>query len=114
MTSLNPIPPVMRARNRYVVYEAICERPLRREDVGKAVWRETLTFLGELGASRSALRIVEFDEKKQKGIIKVDHKHVDEAKVALALVREINKKPVILNVLGVSGILKKARCKWLT
>jgi ribonuclease P/MRP protein subunit POP5 len=111
-TSLNPLPPAKRERNRYLVYNVLSDSPVSGEDMGKAIWREALSFLGELGVSRSGLRIVDFDEKKQQGVIKTGHTSVDEARVVLALVKEVSKKPVTLHVIGVSGILKKARKKW--
>ncbi len=112
-TELNPLPSSKRERNRYLVYEVSCPRSeVRAEDMGRAIWKTALDFLGELGVSRSSLRIVDFDEKKQKGIIKVNHTSVEEGRAVLALVKEAGKKPVALHVLGVSGILKKARGKW--
>lgn len=101
-----------RERNRYLVYSATSEIPIKGEDIGKAIWASALQFLGELGVARSGLRVVDFDEKKQKGVIKVNHKSVEEGRVVLALVKEVNRKPAALRVVGVSGILKKARGKW--
>jgi ribonuclease P/MRP protein subunit POP5 len=111
-TSLNPLPPAKRERNRYIVYEVLSDSPASGEEMGKAIWASALSFLGELGVSRSGLRVVDFDEKKQKGVVKATHNHVDEVRVALSLVKEAGKKPVALHVVGVSGILKKARGKW--
>ena len=113
-TSLNPLPPAKRERNRYLVYSVASDAPLKGEEMGKVIWKTALEFLGELGVARSCLRIVDFDEKKQKGVIKVSHKSVEEARVVLALVKEANKKPVALHVTGVSGILKKAKGKYLS
>lgn len=114
MESLNPLPPSKRERNRYLVYEVfVSESPVKGEDIGKAIWKTALEFLGELGVARSGLRIVDFDEAKQKGVIKVNHTSVEEGRVVLSLVKEINKKKVALRVVGVSGILKKARGKWI-
>lgn len=113
MTSLNPLPSSKRERNRYLVYEVLSDSPVKGEDMGKAIWKTALDFLGELGVSRSSLRVVDFDENKQKGVIKVNHLSVEEARMVLALIKEVNKSKVALNVLGVSGILKKARSKWL-
>jgi ribonuclease P/MRP protein subunit POP5 len=112
MTSLNPLPPSKREKNRYLVYEVNSEKPVKGEDIGRAIWKTALDFLGELGVSRSSLRVVDFDEKKQKGIIKVNHTSVEEARMTLALVKEINKQKVALKTVGVSGILKKAKGKW--
>jgi ribonuclease P/MRP protein subunit POP5 len=112
MRTLNPLPPAKREKNRYLVYEASSDKPLKGEDIGRAVWKTALEFLGELGVSRSGLRVVDFDEKKQKGIIKVNHTSAEEARMTLALVEEVKGQKVALRTIGVSGILKKARAKW--
>ena len=112
MTSLNPLPSSKREKNRYLVYEVLSESPISSEAIGKEIWKTALDFLGELGVSRSSLRVVEFDEKKQKGIIKTNHTSIEESRMTLALVKEVSGKKVALKVLGVSGILKKARAKW--
>ena len=96
-----------------MVYEAVSDSRITGEEIGTAIWKTALEFLGELGVSKSSFRIVDFDEKRQKGIVKVNHSSVEEARVVLALRKEVNKKPVALRVLGVSGILKKAKSKWL-
>ncbi len=112
-TSLNPLPSAKRERNRYLVYSVASESPIKGEDIGKAIWASALSFLGELGVARSSLRVVDFDENKQSGIIKVNHKSVEEGRLVLALVKEVNKRPVALAVTGASGILKKAKGKWM-
>lgn len=111
-TSLNPLPSAKREKNRYLVYEVTAGAPAKGEDLGKAIWKSALDLIGELGVARSGLRVVDFDDAKQKGVVKVNHKSVEEGRLILALVKEANKKPVALSVIGVSGILKKARGKW--
>jgi ribonuclease P/MRP protein subunit POP5 len=113
-TSLNPLPPSKRERNRYLVYTVTSDSSVKGDEIGKAIWASALQLLGELGIARSGLRVVDFDEKNQTGVIKVNHRSVEEARLVLALVKEVNKKPAILTVIGVSGILKKARGKWAT
>ena len=113
MTVLNPLPPAKREKNRYLVYEVKSEQPVKSEDIGREIWKVALDFLGELGVSRSSLRVVDFDEGKQKGVIKVNRASVEEARMTLALVKEVSKQKVALKTVGVSGILKKARGKWI-
>ena len=113
MDTLNPLPPSKRESNRYLVYEVTAGGPVSGEDMGKAIWASALSFLGELGVARSGLRVVDFDDKKQKGVIKVGRASVDEGRMVLALVKEAGRQKVALRVMGVSGILKKARGKWV-
>ncbi len=105
--------PSLRERNRYMAFEIISDSDIERGDVVKAVWNSVLQFLGELGASRTSLWVMEWDDKKKKGILKVNHKSVDEVRSALALVKEINRERVILHILGVSGTVKRTREKYL-
>jgi ribonuclease P/MRP protein subunit POP5 len=113
MGVLNPLPPSKREKNRYLVYGLSSEKPLNGEEMGKAIWKSALGFLGELGVAKSGLRIVDFDEAKQKGIIKVNRDSVEEGRVVLSLVKEVSGSKTALETIGVSGILKKARGKYL-
>ncbi|MEM2918598.1 MAG: Rpp14/Pop5 family protein [Candidatus Altiarchaeota archaeon] len=112
MTKL--LPPTLRERNRYLAFEIISERKFSKEDVTKAIWNSALKFLGELGTGKTSLRLIEWNEEKQHGIIKVNHKSVDEIRAAIALIKEINSIPIIPRVLGVSGTIKKTRERWLS
>jgi len=110
---MKPIPPTLRERNRYLVFEAISDASLKRDEVIRAIQNSCLAFLGELGTSRVGLWLMDWDARKRKGILKVTHKSVDEVRASMALVKDIGRKPCILKVLGVSGTVKKAREKFL-
>lgn len=107
------LPPTLRERNRYIVFELISGSRFSREDVSKAVWNTLLRFLGELGASRTSLWVMDWVVEKQTGIVKVNHDSVECVRASLAFMREINDVPVVFHVLGTSGTLKKAREKWV-
>ncbi len=111
---LKPIPSTMRERNRYIAFELISGHRFCREDVTKAVWRSSLRFLGERGVSETSLWMMEWDKEKQRGILKVNNRCVDDVRAALALMKEINKIRVIPYVFGVSGTVKKTREKYLS
>jgi len=105
--------PSLRERNRYIAFEVISDSDIGREGVMKAVWGSVLRFLGELNTSRTGLWVMDWNDEKKKGILKVNHKNVDEVKAALTLVKEINGKGVILHILGISGTVKKTRERYL-
>jgi len=107
-----PLPPTLRERNRYMVFALECEKPVKSKDVSQAIYTTATRFLGELGASKVSLRFIEYDEKKKLGIIKVNHKSVDEARAVLVVLKEIAGAKVAAQTLGVSGTIKKAREKW--
>jgi len=109
MTVLNPLPPAKRETNRYLVFEVISKGKSSKTEISKAIWASALQFLGERGAGKLSLRLIDWDEKKQKGILKVNSKGLQEARASLALIKEIEKSKAIFHVLTVSGILKKAK-----
>jgi len=77
--------------------------------VSNAVWAKTKEFLGELGLAKAGIWLLpdKWNSAKQIGIIRVSHKHVNELKASLALIKNIDNSPVIVRSLGVSGMLNK-------
>ncbi|MFH1722568.1 MAG: Rpp14/Pop5 family protein [Candidatus Altiarchaeota archaeon] len=110
---LNPLPPTLRERNRYLAFKVEGSRSFGSEEVGRSIWAVSLRFLGELGVSKTSLRIIEFDEKKQKGIVKCTHKTVAEVRAAIAVISEIEKTKAAVRVIGVSGTIKKAKKEYI-
>lgn len=108
-----PLIPTLRERNRYIAFELISESRFKRDEIVREVWNSVLIFLGESGASRTSLWLIEWNENEQNGILKVNHNSVDDVRAALAFVKDINKKDCIFHILGVSGTIKKAREKFL-
>ena len=102
--------PSLKEKKRYIVFEIKGEHKIDFNDVKKEIDTKMLKFLGELGYGKAGLMIVEGNGNK--GIIKVNNKHVDEARTALALVKDLNDEKVVIQTLGVSGILKKAKERW--
>ena len=108
---LKPILPTLRERKRYLSFEIIGKHKIKDfSSVSSAVWSSLTSFMGELGCAKAGIWVLndKYDEKTQRGIIKVGHKHVNELKTSLALINEIEKNEVIVRSLNVSGILKKA------
>jgi ribonuclease P/MRP protein subunit POP5 len=107
------IPATLRERNRYIAFEIVCDSQVSRGEVVKAVWGSLLRFLGELGASKTSLWVMDWDEEKQQGILKVNHTSLDEVRAALTLMTEASGKSIIFRTLGVSGSVKKTKEKYL-
>lgn len=104
------IKPSMREKKRYIAFEVLAEKPASREQAVKEI-RETMArFMGELGMAKAGVIFLP-DWEKNKGVFRVNNKYVDEAKAALALVKQINTNSVIIKSVNVSGILKKTRSR---
>mgnify|MGYP001585935127 CR=1 FL=1 len=50
---------------------------------------------------------------KNRGIVRADSKHVNEVKLGLGLISNINNQKVKVEAIGVSGTLKKAQIKFM-
>ncbi len=107
---LKSIPPSMRSRRRYLVFELLSSGPLSKEDLIRAFSRTGLHLLGEFGYSSLKLSVLEFEGRK--GIIRFMYKKRQSVKAIIALLTEVNGISVIVRTLGVSGTIKKAREKW--
>jgi len=108
--------PTLKEKSRYLAFEVIADQKIQDfNDVSKEIQEKSLLFLGQLGLAKAGIMILpeKWNMNLQKGIIKVNHKHVDELKSALTLIEKINNRKIIIKSLGVSGMLNKAEQKYL-
>ena len=109
---MKPLLPSLREKKRYVVFEIIGSN-FHKKKAEKDIISNILGFIGELGFSRANIRLIDDCWVKNKGIIRVNVKYLNEFKMALGLIKKLNNKKIIINVIGVSGILKKAKSKFM-
>jgi RNase P/RNase MRP subunit POP5 len=104
MKKIKPIMPSLKEKKRYIAYEVISESEAKpgTQAVEKAITDSLLEFVGELGTAQAGILF------PKPGIIKVSHTSTEQAKAAIALVKQINGKQVALRTLGASGMLNKA------
>ncbi|MBI2658683.1 hypothetical protein HYX05_01090 [Candidatus Woesearchaeota archaeon] len=115
-TKLKPVLPSLREKKRYLVFEVISKQKINdASQVSSAIWNASSQFLGQLGTAKAGLMILnnKWDQKLQRGIMKVSHRHVDAVKAALVFANKIGNEDVIFRSLGVSGILRKAENRFL-
>lgn len=109
------LPPAQREKNRYLAFEIRSDQKYSRDEIVKALWNASLRYLGEKGTSQTSMWIMDWDQDTQKGIIKTNHKAVNDIKAALTLMTEIkkgeNKYKAAYHTLTISGTLKKLREK---
>jgi len=108
--------PSLREKKRYLAYEVISkDRFNDAVHVNKAIMEAAKEFIGNLGMARAGIITMgdQWNTDTQRGIIRVNNKHVDSLKASLVLARNINGKDAIIMSIGASGILKKARQKYL-
>lgn len=95
----------MREKKRYVVFKVQQQTP--KEEVFLSLESALKEFLGILGLSHVNPEIMKDKFKNKQGIIRINHSFKDEVISALALSK------VKVDVMGVSGILKKAEAKFM-
>ena len=113
---IKPLLPSLREKKRYLAYEVISKsRFYDAIHVNKAILDAANKFLGNLGMSYAGIIPIndKWNEKMQRGIMRVNNKHVDNLKASLIFVKNINGKESIVKSVGASGILRKAQQKYL-
>jgi ribonuclease P/MRP protein subunit POP5 len=92
-------------KKRYILFELrgpdLAEEPLKR-----ALYAEALAFFGELGLSGAALKLVAYDAKSKKGIIRCERDYLERALGFLALLSFLGGERARLVALKSSGTLK--------
>ncbi|MFB0563731.1 MAG: Rpp14/Pop5 family protein [Candidatus Lokiarchaeia archaeon] len=96
-------------RNRYIAFEVISESIFSADDIVHCVWRMLLGLFGEVGGSRTNFWLIEYSPEMGHGILRCTHTSVDVMKSVLATITELNRFPLIINVLGVSGTIRGVR-----
>ena len=105
---MKPLLPSLREKKRYVVFESVADS-FDKQKIEKLIEEACLKFIGENGYSKAGIMILKDSWKRNKGVIKVNTKYVDEVKMSLGLI----KGKIIVNAIGVSGTLKKAKQKFM-
>ncbi|MBI2579518.1 MAG: ribonuclease P protein component 2 [Candidatus Aenigmarchaeota archaeon] len=109
------LPPSMRPKKRYIVFEVISEHPVEYGDLSNSVWSSLMDLTGEAGASDARIWFISnlYDDKRQVGIIKCGNGAVESVRASLSLVQIVSESKCIVKVLGVTGTLKSAGEKYL-
>ncbi|MEM7813324.1 MAG: Rpp14/Pop5 family protein [Candidatus Aenigmatarchaeota archaeon] len=109
------LPPSLRPKARYVVFEIISDHAVTLEDFTAALWNSVLNLLGELAASECRIWVIKnlYDERAQRGVLKCAHDRVEHVRTALSLITMLGESKATIRVAGVTGTLKSARNKYL-
>jgi len=109
------LPPSMRSKKRYLVFEVISSDKITYIDFITAASESMFTFLGDIKTSEAKTWFIQnlFNAEKKRGVIKVDHTCVEEVRASLSLVSIIGESKSIIKILGVTGTIKSAQQKYL-
>jgi len=100
--------PTLREKERYVAFQIISEESIAYSDLEAAIWNTMMDFFGELGTSQTSMWIIKnlYDEQRQIGVIRCNHKSVQIVLTALGLIERLGDTRAIVKILKVSGTIK--------
>jgi ribonuclease P/MRP protein subunit POP5 len=110
------LPPSLRERKRYLLFEVISKREIDKRELLKEIWDSTYSLYGDVGTSESRIWLIGYDQKKDAdtgadvgvGILRCAHDKVEEVRAALACIHSVNEARVGIRVVGISGTIKGA------
>ena len=111
-----PLLPTLREKKRYLAYEVISAHKFNDAfEVSRAIIDAAKDFLGNAGMARAGIIAMDdqFNQKLQKGIIRVNNRHLDNLRASLVFADKIDNNDAVIRSVGASGILKKAQQKYL-
>ena len=100
----------LRPRRRYVAFEVISEYKFSAEQIWSAICAR-IPIVGYNEIAEAQLRFIEWNEKRQIGILRCSHRKVSIIRVLLASISKIENKVVGMRIIRVSGTLKTLRKK---
>lgn len=109
---IKPIKPSLKEKKRYLVYKIISAQKIELRDAKEAIDRQNLRFLGELMSSRANIMHINELYRDNIGVIRVENKYLNELKMSISLIKEINNKKVVVNPIFVSGVLNKIKNRY--
>lgn len=114
MSEPEMLPSSMRERKRYIAFEILGEEKIEFPQLINAVWHSILNLFGEINTGLINFWLVKdsWNENKQRGLLKCNHSHVSQVRLALALIDRIGDAKVSIRTIGVSGTMKSARKKY--
>ncbi|MBN2454555.1 hypothetical protein JXB11_03340 [Candidatus Woesearchaeota archaeon] len=107
--------PSMREKRRYLVFEVFSKKPVSGFNALSAIQREASSFMGSSGIAKSGFKPLSrmWSSNLQRGMIQVDRKYVEQAKASLCLTKKVGRQNAILRSVGVSGMINKAKERYL-
>lgn len=116
MAKLKTLMPSLKEKKRFLVFEIISNKGIKDfKKIHQAIWNKSNEFLGKLDTAKAGLMLLsdKWDEKKQKGILKINNRYIDKIKAVFTMITNIEREKIIIRSIGLSGILNKAEKKFM-
>ena len=103
--------PVRNHKSRYILFKWHDNGILDRRIFSQALSSALVKLYGEVGASRTRLRIIDMGTDDNFAIVRCSHKAVEMVRAAASIIKELNGRPIVLYSVGVSGTIKSLKEK---
>lgn len=101
--------PSERFKRRYIAFALSADgKPPSAGEAKKIVHEHYLSFFGELGIASLAFKLIKYEEKNGKGIIRCAKENADEAVFCAACLSEFEGKKCRMETLTASGTIRRA------
>ena len=109
MQKIKRLLPSLREKKRYLTYEVISRRPIKK-DVSSVVISHVEKTLGLFDSSEAGILPISYDVARQRGMMKINNKYVEKVRVALMLLQSEDidmQEDVFIHTKRISGNLGK-------
>jgi RNase P/RNase MRP subunit POP5 len=97
----------LREKKRYIAFYP--SRKVSVESFERELFKQLKELIGEKGFAEANPLLIHNLWKGTSGVLRVNHRHVASSKVALTLVRKVNRKKILITTGKVYGTLKKLK-----
>ena len=110
---------MIKEKKRYVALKIQCKDEdevgldLTPTDVIRWITRFFIEIFGEINAAEANITLIEYNTHKKLGIVRVALSQLDNFKSAMALIRKYKGEDAHIEIIGVSGTIKKCREKFI-
>ena len=109
--SVSTIPLSLRGKKRYILFTLNVDtlNTIPKEEFSKLLKHHLLRCFGTLGLPLHRVKLIVFDAKQGKGVLRCAHTSKDSIITALTLFSDFNGKKAVLRTQKTSGTLKTLR-----
>lgn len=100
-----------RVRRRYIVFEVLTAAELKEDSVRRALESKFQEIFGSESLVLSSFKVIHYDSRLHRGIVRVKSKYTDHAMAVMGLVREIDGVGLLMYPIATSGTVRRAMRK---
>ncbi len=101
---------MVREKHRWILIEIIGDS-ISKDELIKAINQKIYELYGTVYGAKVRYRLVDFDEKENIGIIRINLDAIDLFRATLPFIKEVSGKKVLINDVLVSGTINALRKK---